>query len=176
MLRPFPGEERQRRFWVALSDQFTRDGVEPLPYMSGSGFINRRVKTHQYVFCMNMGRHPTPWFRWSFHQPRLAADDRPGDRRPIVDSFTLTAVIAADPGDEATGRHLPDAAFDGAFGAWGASREHSYAEWNRLTDPNSSRPDVPKVLRDAWLPSCQPWVRHRDGPDQCRVGAGRSSP
>ena len=25
-------------------------------------------------------------------------------------------------------------------------------------------------------PLCQPWVRHRDGPDQCRVGAGRSSP
>ena len=124
--------------------------VKALPYGSGSGFVNHRAASSGYVFCIRVGEG-------DFAPPRFrfvpTGDDwrpvagRAG--RPLVNDDTLAALVAADPGDDRTERELPEEAYDRAFDAWEAAREHVYKEWMFLTDPKNLKPDVPKALREA---------------------------
>jgi hypothetical protein len=58
------GEEYRRRLSNEMKDPFTRHDVENLPYGSGSGFENPRIRTNGYVFCVKIGAHEKPWFRF----------------------------------------------------------------------------------------------------------------
>jgi len=145
------GEEYRRRLRAAAAHAPAEmEKARALPYGSGSGFANPRFADSGYVFCIRVGEgggHP-PRFRFvpvdGDWRPRLDEADR-----PVVKSDTLTALVAADPGDESAARELSEVAYDRAFDAWEAAREDVYREWMFLTDPGNLRPDVPKALREA---------------------------
>ena len=162
------GEEYRRRLTQAMSDPFTAQAVDDLPWMSGSGFVNPRAPRSGYVFCIKMGEHDKPWFRfvpvepgsWTPATEDVAVESWEGadqhleegttyERRPITDDDTLTCLITADPGDPDRDRVLPDEAFEGAFQAWSIASSAALADWLKLTDPAELLPDVPKALRDA---------------------------
>ena len=145
------GEEYRRRLRTAVIQvPAEMEKARALPYGSGSGFVNLRLAESGYVFCIRVGEGggDPPRFRF------VPTDDdwrprRNEEGKPVVKSDTLTALVAADPGDESTARELSDLAYDRAFDAWEAAREDVYREWMSLTDPNNLRPDVPKALREA---------------------------
>lgn len=166
------GEEYRKRLSKAMDNPHTAKKVKDLPWSSGSGFANAQVARSGYVFCIRMGEHPKPWFRFvpvdpATWEPRRAEPPREdagpgwmeGSSHPpgappvsmpvIVDSDTLSCLIAADPGDDETERVLPDIAYERAFDAWEAAREAALADWELLTDPNNLMPEPPKALRDA---------------------------
>ena len=145
------GEEYRRRLRTAVTQASAQmNEVKALPYGSGSGFVNPRVPSSGYVFCIRVGEG-------DFAPPRFrfvpTGDDwRPvagRDGRPLVIDDTLSALVAADPGEPPTGRTLSEEAYDRAFDAWEAARAHVYKEWMFLTDPKNLKPDVPKALREA---------------------------
>ena len=145
------GEEYRRRLRTAVTQvPAEMEKAQVLPYGSGSGFVNHRTAESGYVFCIRVGERDgyPPRFRF------VPTDEDWRPRRnevgePVVKSDTLTALVAADPGDERAARELSDLAYDRAFDAWEAAREDVHREWMRLTDPNNLRPDVPKALREA---------------------------
>lgn len=145
------GEEYRRRLRTAVTHAPAEmKKAQALPYGSGSGFVNLRTAESGYVFCIRVGEGSGDPPRFRF----VPTDDdwrprRNEEGKPVVKSDTLTALVAADPGDETKARELSDLAYDRAFDAWEAAREDVYREWMRLTDPNNLRPDVPKALREA---------------------------
>lgn len=142
------GEEYRRRLQKAVGPSTLGSTVRKLPYGAGSGFINPNVKGQGYTFCARIDGVEKPVFRFVFTDdswhPLL--DDF---QKPVVEPQTLIALSAADPGSEATGRDLPDEAYDGAFEAWEIAHDHILSERNRLADPAALQPQIPKPLRDA---------------------------
>ena len=170
------GEEYRKRLSKAMSNPHTERLVKGLPWTAGSGFVNPNAARSGYVFCMKMGEHPTPWFRfvpadpttWEARSEREAegsgwvelppvgevaaaepTQEQVAESRIIVESDTLTSLIAADPGDPDMARVLPEVAFEKAYDAWDAARDTALVDWQRLTDPNNLMPEPPKALRDA---------------------------
>lgn len=143
------GEEYRRRLGRAMGYSHVRKDVLGLPYGSGSGFVSNRVRQTGYVFCVKIGAHPTPWFRY------VAADsttwvplDRP-DGSPWIDDDTLTCLIAADPGDHEDTQIISDAAMSNVFDAWTRARYDVHQKWSRLTDWANLEPRIDKALRVA---------------------------
>ena len=142
------GEEYRQRLRAATGYSFNTEAIKALPYGSGSGFINPRSAQPGYVFCIRMGDHPKPRFRFvpvdDHWHPKIHEDGS-----PIVIEDTLAALIAADPERDTTARHLTQEAYDAVFDAWEVARTHVYTEWQLLADGTALLPDVPKALRDA---------------------------
>ena len=139
------GEEFRQRLREAFK-LGRGDDVMRLPFGSGSGFVNPAVRQPGYVFCVRV----RDLCRFRF----VPVDEnwRPltdSEGTPLVVDDTLTALAAADPGNEDRERVLTDSAYDGAFDAWAVARDHVHEEWMRLTDPMNLQPDVPKAMRDA---------------------------
>lgn len=159
-----------------MQDPAVKHDVERLPWMSGSGFLNPKAKTTGYVFCMRMGDHPKPWYRFvpthrgTWDPIKEAVDTNVGGSEwqdvsngqdvngvvsegqgevTVVVDDTLTCLLTADPEGPDTPRDLSEAAYLGAFPAWQAARDQALDDWLQLTDPNNLRPEVPKALRDA---------------------------
>ncbi len=156
------GEEYRRRLAQAVADPLTVHDVDSLPWMSGSGFLST-TGHNGYVFCIRMGEHPKPWFRYVPTQPgtwtptaataengsvwadRDAPLDATDGQGVVVIDDTLTCLLAADPGGPDTPRHLLDEAYQGAFPAWEIARDHALARWLELTDSTNLMPEVPKA-------------------------------
>jgi hypothetical protein len=143
------GEEYRRRLSRAMSDNYTRNQVIDLPYGSGSGFVSNRVRQAGYVFCVKIGAHGTPWFRF------VAADanswvplDRP-DGTPWIDDDTLICLIAADPGDGEHTQVMSEAATANVFDAWSRARADVHKQWSKLTDLANLQPRIERALRIA---------------------------
>lgn len=141
------GEEYRRRLSHEMQDPFTRHDVEALPYGSGSGFENSRIHGNGYVFCIKIGTHFKPWFRyvpvdqnWSPFQV---------DGKFVVNDDMLTSLVAADPGVSTQERWMNKGVYDQAFEAWKVARDSAYSDWTYLTDPMNLKPDSPKAFRDA---------------------------
>lgn len=141
------GEEYRRRLLLELQDPFTKHDVETLPYGSGSGFENSRIRTNGYVFCVRIGAHPKPWFRF------VPVDDDWNpffeEGRPVVSDDTLASLVAADPISQKTPRWMTSYVYDRAYDAWSVARERIFSDWSYLTDPINLQPDSPKSFRDA---------------------------
>jgi hypothetical protein len=142
------GEEYRRRLFTAMSDLYTKHDVERLPYGSGSGFINPRMRTNGYVFCIKIADHPQPWFRfvpvdkeWNLILEKGA---------PSVIDDTLTSLVAADPIHAEVGRIMDDRIYDKAFDAWVVAKENAHAAWEYLTDGTNLAPEAPKSFRDSY--------------------------
>ena len=141
------GEEYRRRLSLEMKDPFTRHDVENLPYGSGSGFENPRIRTNGYVFSVKIGAHEKPWFR--FVPVDENWDVYVEDGKPIVNDDMLASLVAADPVSQSTPRWMTPEVYDHAFDAWSVARGSVFADWSFLTDPINLKPDSPKSFRDA---------------------------
>jgi hypothetical protein len=143
------GEEYRRRLGRAMNDTNLQQTVRGLPYGSGSGFVSRRVRQAGYVFCVRIGTHPTPWFRFVAADATSWMPLAGAGGTPWIDDDTLTCLIAADPGDNEDVQVLNDAALVNVFAAWERARTHVHVEWLKLTDWAHLQPRIEKALRDA---------------------------
>jgi hypothetical protein len=143
------GEEYRRRLRTALADPFTASKVSELPFASGSGFRNSRVQGNGYVFCIKMGDHTQPWFRYVPVDENWAVITDEEGQAAVIDD-TLTALVAADPRVEDEPRHMTDEIYDCAFDAWDAAKAHAKSAWDLLTDASNLMPSPPKAMRDAF--------------------------
>jgi ERCC4-related helicase len=141
------GEEYRRRLSLEMKDPFIRHGVENLPYGSGSGFENLRVKTNGYVFCIRIGTHEKPWFRFVPVDQNWNVYIEEG--KAVVNDDMLASLVAADPVAQSTARWMTPEVYDHAFDAWSVARESVLRDWSFLTDPINLKPDSPKAFRDA---------------------------
>jgi len=141
------GEEYRRRLSDGMKDPFTKHDVESLPYGSGSGFENLRIRTNGYVFCVKIGSHEKPWFRFV----PVDSDWNPffDDGKAIINSDMLTSLVAADPASLLTPRWMTPEVYDHAFDSWALARDSVFADWSFLTNPMNLKPDSPKAFRDA---------------------------
>jgi hypothetical protein len=141
------GEEYRRRLSHEMKDAFVRHDVEALPYGSGSGFENNRIRGNGYVFCIKIGNHEKPWFRY------VPVDDNwnpiQEDGKFVVNDDMLTSLVAADPGVSSRDRWMSEGVYDQAFAAWKVARYSAFSDWTYLTDPMNLKPDSPKAFRDA---------------------------
>jgi len=121
--------------------------VEALPFGSGSGFENDRIRGNGYVFCIKIGAHDKPWFRC------VPVDDNWSpildNEKFIVNDDMLTSLVAADPGSSTRERWMNEGVYDQAFEAWKVARDSALSDWTFLTDPMNLKPDSPKAFRDA---------------------------
>lgn len=143
------GEEYRRRLAKAVRGEILRREVELLPYGSGSGFISTRIRQPGWVFCVKIGDHEKPWFRFVAADPKTWEPLFDEHDNPLVVSDTLTALVAADPGGEATRAYLPDGSMVGVYSAWEIARKEIFDTWTWMTDAKNLRPDVPLALREA---------------------------
>ena len=141
------GEEYRRRLSLEMKDPFTRHDVEALPYGSGSGFENSRIRGKGYVFCIKIGSHEKPWFRFipvdSNWKPLIE------DGQNVVNDDMLASLVAADPESSTKERWMTSEVYDNAFESWAVARDSAFGAWSYLTDPINLKPDSPKAFRDA---------------------------
>ncbi len=143
------GEEFRRRLARSMQDPYVKDEVLGLPYGSGSGYVSNRINQSGYVFCVKVGNHDQPWFRF------VAADGdtweplMKQDGTPAINDDTLKCLMAADPGDREDSQVLSDAAMTKVFDAWIHARDDVHREWSKLTDWANLQPQIEKALRDA---------------------------
>jgi hypothetical protein len=137
------GEEYRQELRKALENPELARSIETLPWGSGSGMAVSvgPDATPGYVFCVRVGDHGTPQFR--FVNVRTDID-------PVVVDDTLACLDRARPADEwDTPRDLDEETYRGAFDAWEAARSHVVERWNYLADPANLAPVVPAVMRRA---------------------------
>ena len=141
------GEEYRRRLSLEMKDPFTRHDVEVLPYGSGSGFENPKIRGNGYVFCIKIGSHEKPWFRFipvdAYWKPLIE------DGQNVVNDDMLASLVAADPENSSKERWMTSEVYDRAFEAWAVARNSAFSAWTYLTDPINLKPDSPKAFRDA---------------------------
>ena len=130
------------------SDALRRE-VETLPFGSGSGFVSSRIRQPGWVFCARIGDHPKPWFRFVAADPASWEPKLNADGKPLIVTDTLTALVAADPGGEATEAHLASGSMTGVYSAWEFAHKDIFDTWAWMTDAKNLRPDVPLALREA---------------------------
>ena len=145
------GEEYRRRLTKAMRSDALRGEVESLPFGSGSGFVSSRIRQPGWVFCAKIGDHPKPWFRFVAADPATWEPKLNADGEPLVITDTLTALVAADPGGEATEAYLPNGSMTGVYSAWEIAHNDIFNSWAWMTDAKNLRPDVPLALREAAL-------------------------
>jgi hypothetical protein len=142
------GEEYRRRLRKATQPSSLADDVQQLPWGAGSGFVSEQVATSGYTFCARIDGIDKPIFRFvptdDAWTPRTN-DDGSTVRRPPDPHRTLRS----RPGEPDTGRHLPPEAYDAAFDAWEIAQTDIHDEWNRLSDPATLQPKLPKAMREA---------------------------
>ncbi len=143
------GEEYRRRLQQHLDTGPTvKDKLRHLPLGIGSGFVNPRVGKSGYVFCLRMGSHKAPWFRFvETNEQWEPIQD--GEGNPIIADEALVSLVIADPQDQSTERVVSDQAYDKAFDAWAIAREHAFSRYSELTDPAAMEPKPPKAFREA---------------------------
>lgn len=142
------GEEYRRRLFTHMERKQNIETIKRLPFGSGSGFVNSRVPVTGYAFCVRIGKHEQPWFRFVETDSSWSPLEEDGKHK--ISSEALVSLIAADPGSEMTPRELSDEAYNGAFGAWEIAQQDIFEHWTELTDPTAFDPQPPKSFRDAY--------------------------
>ncbi len=142
------GEQYRRRLTNELKDPFIKQMVLGLPYGSGSGFINEAIRTNGFVFCIRIGSHEKPWFRFVPVDESWKPVFENGNA--LVYDDMLASLVAADPLSPTKERWLPIEVYESAFDAWKIAQESAHNDWMYLTDPNNLLPDSPKAFRDAY--------------------------
>jgi len=143
------GEEFRRRLFREL-DNFRQleSEVRHLPFGAGSGFVNKKARSNGYVFCVKIGNHPDPWFRY------VQATDDWGvfelDGEPQIRAEQLFSLTMADPGSKDAERFLSEDAYAGAFEAWAIAQKDIFKSWQHLTDPNNLKPKPTAAFSDAY--------------------------
>ncbi len=138
------GEEYRQELRKALDNPELAHSIETLPWGSGSGMVALAIDeaTPGFVFCVRVGNHSTPQFRYVNRR----VDGDPG----IIVDDTLACLDRARPADEwDTRRDLDEETYRSALDAWEVARDHVVERWNFLADPANLAPVVPAVMRRA---------------------------
>jgi hypothetical protein len=143
------GEEFRRRLSRALTDGYTKQDVLGLPYGSGSGYVSDRINQSGYVFCIKVGTHETPWFRFVATDTTTWEPLLKQEGTPSISDDTLKCLMAADPGDNEHEQVMTDVATTKVFDAWALARRDVFEEWSKLTDWANLQPQIEKALRMA---------------------------
>lgn len=143
------GEEFRRRLARAMQDPYVKDEVLGLPYGSGSGYVSNRINQSGYVFCVKVGNHDQPWFRFVAADVETWEPLMKQDGTPAINDDTLKCLMAADPGDREDSQVLPEAAMTKVFDAWIHARDDVHREWSKLTDWANLQPQLQKAILDA---------------------------
>ena len=143
------GEEYRRRLGRAMQGAYPREDVLNLPYGSGSGFVSTKIRQSGFVFCVKVGNHKAPWFRFVAADSTSWTPLNKADGSPWIDDDTLTCLIAADPGEREETQVIPEVALKTVFEAWSKARQDVHQEWSKLTDWANLEPQIPKALRAA---------------------------
>jgi len=144
------GEEFRRRMMREFMHGQARDKIQGLPFGSGSGFVNPKMKQPGYVFCVKVAGHDKPWFRFvqTTDKWQVALDQNTA--KPLISSESLVSLVAADPVRSDQVRVLSDEAYSGVFDAWQVAQAHIHQEWNKLADVKNVAVQAPKAFRDAF--------------------------
>lgn len=137
------GEEYRQELRRALENHDLAARIQALPWGSGSGMVVSSLAgaAAGYVFCVRVGDHPDPVFRF-------VAIPEEGD--PVVVGDTLTCLDRArPPAGWETPRQLDEGTFLGAFDAWERARDQIVEGWNHYADPANLAAAVPVVMRRA---------------------------
>ena len=133
------GEEFRQELRQALEDTDLAQQIKSLPWGSGSGMTVARDGRPGYVFCVRIGDHSRPLFRFV----------ETGDEAEVVDE-TLACLDMAHPlAGFNTERRLDDDAIQGAFAAWAIARDHIVERWNFMADKANLEPKIAPRLRRA---------------------------
>ena len=143
------GEEYRRRLktYISLSPKNEKK-LKQLPFGIGSGFENPNVGHSGYVFCIRLGEHDSPWFRFVKTDEEWNAE-LSEDGSPVVSEENLVSLVIADPKSESMERLVSEKAFDKAFDAWQIARDNALSSYLMLTDPATVEPKPPKSFREA---------------------------
>ena len=137
------GEEYRQELRKALQDPQVARHIKALPWGSGSGMSVAPGQRPGYAFCIRVGDHARPLFRF------VAMEDLEASS-PSLSDETLICLDAARP---AQGWHAPrnltDRTADLAYAAWQVARTDVAARWNFMADKANLEPDVPRALRRA---------------------------
>jgi hypothetical protein len=137
------GEEYRQELRKALENPDLARRIEFLPWGSGSGMAMRAGPdtTPGYVFCVRVGDHRTPLYRFVGF---------PSEAGPIVVDDTLACLDRARPPAEwDTPRELDDDTYRQVFDAWELARASIVERWNHLADPANLAPTIPAGMRRA---------------------------
>jgi hypothetical protein len=144
------GEEYRLKLSKAFEDGTLKRQVLGLPAGAGSGLISALAKEPGWVFMARVEAGEQTAARVAYVSANAKWEmvrDENGD--PIIDLQEMQGLSLADPGSDQVETVLPDAAYQGAFAAWGAAHAAIAREWARLTDGKNLQPDVSQLVRDA---------------------------
>ena len=131
-------EEFRQQLRAGLEHPTQARRVRGLAWGSGSGMAVEGGEPG-FVFCARVGDHPDAQFRYV----ALAEGEAP---RMVPDVLTCLRVANAEPDTE---RHLDQATYEAAYGAWALAKTDIAATWAYLTDIRNLQPEIPKAMRDA---------------------------
>ena len=137
------GEEYRQELRRALQDPQVARHIKALPWGAGSGMAAAPGQRPGYAFCIRVGDHPRPLFRFVTRENLNSSD-------PALSHETLPCLDAARPADGwNTSRSLPEHAAHRAYDAWQVARADVAAKWNFMADKANLEPDIPRALRRA---------------------------
>ena len=133
------GEEFRQELRQALEDTDLAHQIKSLPWGSGSGMTVARDGRPGYVFCVRIGDHSRPLFRFV----------ESGGEAEVVDETLACLDMARPLAGFNTERRLDDDAIQGAFAAWEIARDHMVVSWNFMADKANLEPKIAPRLRRA---------------------------
>ena len=137
------GEEYRQELRRALQDPQVAGQIKALPWGAGSGMLAAPGQQPGYAFCIRVGDHTRPLFRF------VAVENLEDSSDPRLPHETLTCLDAARPADGwNTSRSLPEHAHR-AYDAWQVARADVTAKWNFMADKANLEPNIPRALRRA---------------------------
>lgn len=138
------GEQFRQELRQALEDTNLAKQIKTLAWGSGSGMaLSTSDGRPGYIFCVRVGDHPRPLFRFVETVPDTDAEST------VIDE-TLACLDNARPADGFdTPRQLDDATIQGAFAAWEIARADVVNKWNFMADKANLEPKIAPRLRRA---------------------------
>ncbi len=136
------GEEYRQELRKALENPDLDSRIKALPWGSGSGVaVQRQGGTLGYVFCIRVGDHDRPLFRY-------VGMDNPMKPEVVSDTLTCLDYARSRQGFD-TARFLDDNTYTTAFDAWRHALNSVVEQWNRAADPANLMPPVPAAVQRA---------------------------
>lgn len=137
------GEEYRQELRKALQDPQVARQIKALPWGAGSGMAAAPGQRPGYAFCIRVGDHARPLFRFVPMEDLDSSD-------PSLPDETLICLDTARPTNGwNTARSLPEHIVHLAYDAWQVARADVAAKWNFMADKANLEPDIPRALRRA---------------------------
>lgn len=138
------GEEFRQRLSAAFQSDAVKEHVLSLPWGSGTGM---KAPMNGYVFCIRIGDHEQPWFRYVPCLPDFSPETDPSGTRIVVRD-TISALSYTIPPSAEEPQTLSEDAQNKVYDAWLLARDDVLTDWQFRSDPRNIAPQIPKTMRD----------------------------